>query len=76
VEYAIVARREGMSRFEALVDACHKRSRPPAVFTCIDDAQRVIGAVAARLGLRRRHAAAGGAAQSGSDVLVSSTAGH
>jgi multidrug efflux pump subunit AcrB len=29
VEYAIVARRErGMSRFEALVDACHKRSRP------------------------------------------------
>jgi len=29
VEYAIVARRErGMSRFDALVDACHKRSRP------------------------------------------------
>jgi multidrug efflux pump subunit AcrB len=29
VEYAIVARRDhGMSRFEALVDACHKRSRP------------------------------------------------
>jgi multidrug efflux pump subunit AcrB len=29
VEYAIMARREhGMSRFEALVDACHKRSRP------------------------------------------------
>lgn len=51
MEYAIVARREGMSRFEALVDACHKRSRPPAVFTYIDDAQRVIGAVAARLGL-------------------------
>jgi len=28
VEYAIVARREGLGRFEALVDACHKRSRP------------------------------------------------
>lgn len=29
VEYAIVARRQhGMGRFEALVDACHKRSRP------------------------------------------------
>jgi multidrug efflux pump subunit AcrB len=29
VEYAIMARREhGMSRFEALVDACHKRARP------------------------------------------------
>lgn len=29
VEYAIVARREhGMSRFEALLDACHKRARP------------------------------------------------
>jgi multidrug efflux pump subunit AcrB len=28
VEYAIVARREGLSRFDALVDACHKRARP------------------------------------------------
>jgi multidrug efflux pump subunit AcrB len=28
VEYAIVARRGGMSRFEALMDACHKRARP------------------------------------------------
>jgi len=29
VEYAIMARREhGMSRFDALVDACHKRARP------------------------------------------------
>lgn len=29
VEYAIMARREhGMTRFEALVDACHKRARP------------------------------------------------
>jgi multidrug efflux pump subunit AcrB len=28
VEYAIVARQQGMSRFDALVDACHKRSRP------------------------------------------------
>jgi multidrug efflux pump subunit AcrB len=28
VEYAIMARRHGMSRFDALVDACHKRARP------------------------------------------------
>lgn len=28
VEYAVVARREGMNRFDALVDACHKRARP------------------------------------------------
>lgn len=28
VEYAIVARRAGMPRFDALVDACHKRCRP------------------------------------------------
>jgi multidrug efflux pump subunit AcrB len=29
VEYAIMARRDhGMSRFEALLDACHKRARP------------------------------------------------
>ncbi len=28
VDYAILARQAGMARFEALVDACHKRSRP------------------------------------------------
>lgn len=28
VEYTIVADRQGMSRFDALVDACHKGSRP------------------------------------------------
>jgi multidrug efflux pump subunit AcrB len=28
VDYAILARKEGMNRFDALVDACHKRSRP------------------------------------------------
>jgi len=28
VDYAILARKAGMSRFDALVDACHKRSRP------------------------------------------------
>jgi len=28
VDYAILARQAGMERFEALVDACHKRSRP------------------------------------------------
>ncbi|NPC55448.1 efflux RND transporter permease subunit [Caenimonas soli] len=33
VEYAIVARRQGMSRLDALVDACHKRSRPIVMTT-------------------------------------------
>ena len=28
VDYAILARQAGLSRFDALVDACHKRSRP------------------------------------------------
>ncbi|MFZ6721211.1 efflux RND transporter permease subunit [Undibacterium sp. Ji49W] len=28
VDYAVIAREAGMSRFDALVDACHKRSRP------------------------------------------------
>lgn len=28
VDYAVLAREAGMSRFDALVDACHKRSRP------------------------------------------------
>jgi multidrug efflux pump subunit AcrB len=28
VDYAILARQAGMSRFDSLVDACHKRSRP------------------------------------------------
>ena len=28
VDYAILARAEGKNRFDALVDACHKRSRP------------------------------------------------
>ncbi|MBL8385066.1 MAG: efflux RND transporter permease subunit, partial [Burkholderiales bacterium] len=33
VEYAIVARRGGMSRFDALLDACHKRARPIVMTT-------------------------------------------
>ena len=34
VEYAIVARREqGLSRFDALMDACHKRARPIVMTT-------------------------------------------
>jgi multidrug efflux pump subunit AcrB len=34
VEYAIVAQREhGMSRFDALLDACHKRARPIVMTT-------------------------------------------
>jgi multidrug efflux pump subunit AcrB len=33
VEYAIVARREGMDRFDALIDACRKRSQPIVMTT-------------------------------------------
>jgi multidrug efflux pump subunit AcrB len=33
VEYAIEARRAGMSRYDALVDACHKRARPIVMTT-------------------------------------------
>ena len=33
VEYAIVARRQGMNRFDALMDACHKRARPIVMTT-------------------------------------------
>ncbi|MGV1822359.1 efflux RND transporter permease subunit [Agrobacterium tumefaciens] len=33
VEYTIEARRAGMSRFDALVDACHKRARPIVMTT-------------------------------------------
>jgi multidrug efflux pump subunit AcrB len=33
VDYAILARKAGMHRFEALVDACHKRSRPIVMTT-------------------------------------------
>jgi multidrug efflux pump subunit AcrB len=33
VEYAIVSRRAGLLRFDALVDACHKRARPIVMTT-------------------------------------------
>jgi multidrug efflux pump subunit AcrB len=33
VDYAILARQAGMPRFDALVDACHKRSRPIVMTT-------------------------------------------
>jgi multidrug efflux pump subunit AcrB len=33
VDYAILAREKGLDRFEALVDACHKRSRPIVMTT-------------------------------------------
>lgn len=33
VDYAIIARTAGMNRFDALVDACHKRSRPIVMTT-------------------------------------------
>ena len=33
VDYAILARERGLARFDALVDACHKRSRPIVMTT-------------------------------------------
>ncbi|MDZ7813578.1 MAG: efflux RND transporter permease subunit [Ideonella sp.] len=33
VDYAILARRDGMSRWDALIDACHKRARPIVMTT-------------------------------------------
>ncbi|ARO33101.1 acriflavin resistance protein (plasmid) [Rhizobium sp. NXC14] len=33
IEYAIMSRRQGMSRFDAVVDACHKRARPIVMTT-------------------------------------------
>ncbi len=33
VDYAIIARREGMNRCDALLDACHKRARPIVMTT-------------------------------------------
>lgn len=33
VEYAIMSRRRGMARFDALIDACHKRARPIVMTT-------------------------------------------
>lgn len=33
VDYAVIAREAGMNRFDALVDACHKRSRPIVMTT-------------------------------------------
>jgi multidrug efflux pump subunit AcrB len=33
VDYAIIARQQGMSRFDAVMDACHKRARPIVMTT-------------------------------------------
>jgi multidrug efflux pump subunit AcrB len=33
VDYAIIARREGMERWDAIMDACHKRARPIVMTT-------------------------------------------
>ncbi|POR45559.1 efflux RND transporter permease subunit [Bosea psychrotolerans] len=33
IEYAIMSRAQGMARFEALIDACHKRARPIVMTT-------------------------------------------
>ncbi len=33
VDYAIIARREGMNRLDAIIDACHKRARPIVMTT-------------------------------------------
>ena len=44
VEYAIVARRDhGLSRFDALLDACHKRARPIIMTTIAMGASTVEG---------------------------------
>ncbi|MBB3612657.1 efflux RND transporter permease subunit [Rhizobium sp. BK602] len=33
IEYAIMSRQQGMARFDALIDACHKRARPIVMTT-------------------------------------------
>ncbi|MFG6083231.1 efflux RND transporter permease subunit [Paracoccus litorisediminis] len=45
VEYAITARRASMSRFDALVDACHKRTRPIIMTTVAMAAGRLPSAL-------------------------------
>ncbi|UWU24614.1 efflux RND transporter permease subunit (plasmid) [Rhizobium sp. CB3060] len=49
IEYAIMSRRQGMSRFDALVDACHKRARP-IVMTTIAMASGMLPAALSLMG--------------------------
>ena len=49
VEYAIMSRRQGMARVEALVDACHKRARP-IVMTTIAMASGMLPAALSLMG--------------------------
>ncbi|ANK87998.1 MULTISPECIES: efflux RND transporter permease subunit [Rhizobium] len=49
IEYAIMSRHQGMSRFDALVDACHKRARP-IVMTTIAMASGMLPAALSLMG--------------------------
>ncbi|ANM12905.1 MULTISPECIES: efflux RND transporter permease subunit [unclassified Rhizobium] len=49
IEYAIMSRQRGMSRFDALVDACHKRARP-IVMTTIAMASGMLPAALSLMG--------------------------
>lgn len=49
IEYAIMSRQQGMSRFDALVDACHKRARP-IVMTTIAMASGMLPAALSLMG--------------------------
>ncbi len=49
IEYAIMSRQRGMARFDALVDACHKRARP-IVMTTIAMASGMLPAALSLMG--------------------------
>ncbi|OHV19160.1 efflux RND transporter permease subunit [Rhizobium sp. RMa-01] len=49
IEYAIMSRQQGMARFDALVDACHKRARP-IVMTTIAMASGMLPAALSLMG--------------------------
>ncbi|ARM14544.1 MULTISPECIES: efflux RND transporter permease subunit [Rhizobium] len=49
IEYAIMSRQRGMSRFDSLVDACHKRARP-IVMTTIAMASGMLPAALSLMG--------------------------
>ncbi|PCD66329.1 efflux RND transporter permease subunit [Rhizobium phaseoli] len=49
IEYAIMSRQRGMTRFDALVDACHKRARP-IVMTTIAMASGMLPAALSLMG--------------------------
>ncbi|GGE07682.1 efflux RND transporter permease subunit [Rhizobium anhuiense] len=49
IEYGIMSRQQGMSRFDALIDACHKRARP-IVMTTIAMASGMLPAALSLMG--------------------------